>query len=196
MSQIYKTGVVSASTFIEPSSVTNEMIGTSGTYTPTTGTNSCMNMGRWMVPDGTVGGDQFYVKAVVDFNGFDTSNTSGTFRLLFQGANWVTESSSQAWQGTNHLCAALNAAQSLTSVALSATKGTYVYEALFTVPADWLSTYYGSNVGVRSDYSNGTGVLTVRDILVIPAQYSVMNNTHLSMRLDQSHITVNDFIEY
>ena len=172
MPKIEKTGVISASEFIEPDGVDNQFTGnTTSSYTPSTGTNSCMNMGKWMVPDGAVAGDQFQIKMLVEYKNFDRSNTSGTFSMRWQGANYTSPTSS-AWQGSNPVCGALNGVLSPTTVVLTATSGSYLYEAYFTLTSDFVSTYYGSNIGVRSDYSNGTGVLTVKNITIIPAQYS------------------------
>ena len=158
--------------FVESSAVKNQFIGnTSSYYTPSTGTNSCMNMGKWMIPEGAVAGDVYHIIATVVFSGFDSSSTAGTFRMLFQGANYTSPTSS-AWQGANAVCSALNNYRNLTTTVLSATSGTYLYETSFTLTADFLSTYYGSNIGTRSDYSNGTGSITIKDIRIIPEKYA------------------------
>ena len=47
MSNITKQGIVYSGEFIESSAVENQFIGNaSSSYTPSTGTNSCMNMGK------------------------------------------------------------------------------------------------------------------------------------------------------
>ena len=58
MSNIHKTGVVSTIEFIEPDGITNQFSGNAtSSYTPGTGTNSCMNMEKWMIPNGAVARD-------------------------------------------------------------------------------------------------------------------------------------------
>lgn len=179
MSRIEKTGVVSASEFIEPDGVDNQFTGNAtSSYTPSTGTNSCMNMGKWMVPEGAVAGDTFFIRLTVQYSGFDRSNTGGTFRLLFQGSNY-TSPTAAAWQGNNLVCSALNSKKNLTDVVLTGTSGTFTYETTFTLNQTFLDTYYGSNIGTRSDYSNGVGVLTIKDITIIPEEYSTTSTPPL-----------------
>lgn len=196
MSNIYKLGIVTTEKFIEPGGVTNQFIGNSSySYTPGTGTNSCLSTGKWMVPEGTSAGDKFQVRLLAMYNGFDSSNTAGTFTIRFQGANYTSPTTS-AWQGTNPVTSALNSFRSLTTTVLSGTSGSYMYITYFSLGQDWLNTYYGSNIGIRSDYSNGTGKLTIRDITIIPAKYSTSDiQPKTAMRFSNPYVTVTEFIE-
>ena len=196
MSQIYKTGVVTSKEFIEPSGITNQFSGNAtASYTPANANNSCMNMGKWMMPDGSAVGDTFQIKLKAQYNGFDTSSTAGTFNIYFQGANYTSPTSS-AWQGTNLVVGGLNNYASLKTVVLSSTSGTYLYEAYFTLTQDFVDNYYGSNIGIRSNYSNGTATITISDITIITAQYSTSNTPpNIGARFADDHITATEFIE-
>ena len=196
MSNIWKAGLVHTSEFIEPDGIENQFIGNAiASYTPGTGTNSCMNMGRWMIPEGIAAGDTFQIKMTVEYSNFDRSNTSGTFSMWWQGANYNTPTGS-VWQGSNPICGALNSQSSPTTVVLSSTSGIYQYECSFAISQAFLDSYYGSNIGVRSDYSNGTGKLTVKNITIIPEKYSTYSfSSNAKSRFSNTNIVANDIIE-
>ena len=197
MSDINKQGLIVTSEFIESDSITNQFSGGSATYTPTTGTNSCANAGYWDVPEDAVGGTSYHIRVTVEYNGFDRSNTSGTFNIFFQGAN-RSRTEGWKWAGSNYPCGALNGVNALSTVVLSSTRGVYTYEADFVVPSDWLTTYSGSNIGLRSDYSNGTASITIKNISIIPTMYStsISSPPYTSIRVGDSHITAHEFIEW
>lgn len=196
MSQIHKTGIITTKEFVEPDGVTNQFIGDSTkTFTPSTANNSTTGFGKWMIPDGAVAGDRFQVKLYVSYNGFDDSSTEGTFNIYFQGSNY-TSPTSAAWQGTNPVTTALNNYKSVKTLVLSSTSGFYKYETVFTLTQSFLDTYYGSNIAMRSNYSNGTGTIIVSNITIIPEQYSTTSTPpNIVARFADSHITATEFIE-
>lgn len=164
------------------------------TYTPTTGTNSCISESyrRVMFTD-YAAGDSFAVTITVKYSGFDTSNTSGTFAIRFQGTNYTTSAAAWQWAGTNPINTALNSARALTTEVLSKTSGTYTYKTYFTLNSTFRNTYSGSSVGVRSDYSNGTATLTITDFVVTPLKST--NYVNKQAKIGDSYVTANQLYE-
>lgn len=164
------------------------------TYTPSTGTNSCISDAyrRVMFTD-YVAGDTFAVTITIKYNGFDTSNTSGTFALRFQGTNYNTSAAAWQWAGSNPINVVLNATRPLTTEVLSKTSGTYTYKTFFTLNSTFRDTYSGSGVGVRSDYSNGTATLTITDFVVTPIKSS--NSGDKQAKIGDNYITAEQFYE-
>lgn len=164
------------------------------TYTPSTGTNSCISDSyrRVMFTD-YAAGDTFAVTITVKYNGFDTSNTSGTFSIRFQGTNYTTSAAAWQWAGTNPINTALNNAKNLKTEVLSKTSGTYTYKTYFTLTSDFRNTYSGSGVGIRSDYSNGTATLTLTDFIVTPIKSS--NTSNKQAKIGDNYVTAEQFYE-
>lgn len=164
------------------------------TYTPTTDTNSCISSDyrRVMFID-YAAGDTFAVTITVKYNGFDTSNTNGTFAIRFQGTNYNTSAAVWQWAGTNPINTALNSARNLTTEVLSKTSGIYTYKTYFTLTSTFRDTYSGSSVGVRSDYSNGTATLTITDFVVTPIKSSNLESKQA--KIGDNYITANQFYE-
>lgn len=192
---INKKGIWQADTFYESWAQqlqTNTQETT--TYTPTTGTNSCISDSyrRVMFTD-YAAGDIFAVTITVKYNGFDTSNTSGTFNIRFQGTNYTTAESAWQWAGTNPINTALNNFRSLKTEVLSKTSGTYTYKTYFTLTSAFRDTYSGSGVGVRSDYSNGTATLTITDFVVTPIKSS--NTSNKQAKIGANYVTAEQFYE-
>ena len=140
----------------------------SGSYIPTKDlNNSCTTIAR---VEGFVQGKQYYVELTVKWSGF-TSNTSSNFGSWFQGSTY--NGSSWDWTSSNPLTsAAITAIGNLTSVFTSSDTGEKHGIAVFTANART-----GYDLGIRTNYSNGTGKVTVTDVKVIPAEYFVGNTT-------------------
>lgn len=193
--QITKQGIIKADTFYESwaeqiQTTTQEVT----TYTPSTGTNSCIgdNYRRVMFTD-YAAGDTFAVTITVKYNGFDTSNTNGTFNIRFQGTNYTTSAAAWQWAGSNPINTALNNARNLKIEVLSKTSGTYTYKTYFTLTSDFRNTYSGSSVGIRSDYSNGTATLTLTDFIVTPIKSS--NTSSKQAKIGDSYVTAEQLYE-
>jgi len=178
MSNISKQGIVKTNEIIE-SDAMNEFDGGDYSYTPSTGQNSCMNIGKWMVPETASAGDLYRLQCDVIYSGFDRSNTSGTFSMWWQGAVYDKTTSSWKWAGNNPITAALNGQSSPTTVVLTATSGIYHYDVAFAIPTNNITTYTGMNIDLRSDYSNGTGKITLKNMKVIPEKYSTTSTPPL-----------------
>lgn len=188
-----KTGIILSNNFYESDGMNGVQIDGPTSYTPTAGQNSCINSAfKWYYPEGSVVGDEFKVYLTVKYSGFDNSNTNGTFKIRFQGTN-ATDVNTWAWQGANPINAALNAKQDLTNLVLSSEYGEYRYETQFTLNQTYMNSYVGSHLGVRSDFSNGTGTISLHDCKIVPIKYDI--NVE-KMRIATSYIVTNDFIEY
>lgn len=197
MTEVKNTGIVITGEFYESDAMS---VGVSNlgphTYTPSTGINSCVSGFRWIPPEDAVAGDVYRVFVTVRYSGFDRSNTSGTFSMWWQGANYKKSTESNAWEGPNLICSALSSAYNITNLVLSSTNGTYTYETTFTLTSAYLTDYHGSYVGLRSDYSNGTASITISDLKVIPEKYAISNTTgEVKLRLANNYISANNFIE-
>jgi len=166
----------------------------SSSYTPTTGTNSTINddYKKVMFTDYSAG-DAFAVTIKIQYSGFDESNESGTFALRFQGKNYNTSAEAWQWAGTNPIAAALNTQRSPRTEVLSQSSGTYVYKTSFTLTSTFLETYSGSTLGMRSDYSNGTGQITISDFIVTPIKSA--NIEPGKAKIGEDYMTTNEFYE-
>ena len=192
-SQFYKNGIVKSPKIVEDSLV-DVFIQTNPVqqYTPTDINNWTTTYGKWMITDDDLPGDKFRIYLTVQYNGFDTSSTSGTFNIRFQGANFTSPTTS-AWSGSNAVTNALNSQYSLKTLVLSGVSGTYTYECTFTLTEDFYNNYYGSNIGLRSDYSNGTAWIKVSDIKIIPEKYLLESN--VKTKVGQNYISTKEIIE-
>lgn len=185
---ITKTGIFNSQEYIESSNLNSF---TSGAYTPTTGTNSCItgpkvNLSKWI---NSSNGIEVSIELDIAWTDFTGHSADGTFAIRFQGANYAIGATSGVWQGTNYICTALNNKQNLTTLINSSlTGGNYHYLVVSVIPASWLATYEGSNLGIRSDYSNGTGRITISNIKV------TFGNGNAAIA--NSWATANNFYEY
>ena len=191
--QFYKNGIIKSAKIVEDSLV-DVFIQTNPVqqYTPTDINNWTTTYGKWMITDDDLPGDKFRIYLTVQYNGFDTSSTSGTFNIRFQGANFTSPTTS-AWSGSNAVTNALNSQYSLKTLVLSGVSGTYTYECTFTLTEDFYNNYYGSNIGLRSDYSNGTAWIKVSDIKIIPEKYLLESN--VKTKVGQNYISTKEIIE-
>lgn len=139
----------------------------SKTYTPTTAANSCTGVAYFKPTEGTL---KYRIELDVAYTGFEAAPVEGkTFNIFFQGNNRKKDGTwPNPWSGTNYATTALNNLRSLKTTVLSATSGKYHYSASFTMVSAWFDTYDMSEIGVRSDYSNGTAKLTVSHVRIYP----------------------------
>lgn len=197
MSSIYKTGIILSNEFDESDAM--DIITSKGTMTYVPGkdaTNSCLNPAAIVFDynaTATTANTIYRVIAKVSWSGFDTSSTAGTFAFRWQGSNRKISGSTWAWEGTNYVCTVLNNQYNLTNLVLSATSGSYIYDTTFTLPDTWRTTYDGSNIGFRADYSNGVGRITINDIRIILDKYSSSSN--VKSHIGNDYIAGKEFIE-
>lgn len=163
----YETGAMNMAYVATPGEYTEKKL----TYTPTTGTNSCLTGFRMTWKDYQhiiAANDTIHIYLTIDYSDFDMSNTVGTFNLFFQGA-YVKSDGTFVW-GSNNATSALNIQKSLKTLVLSSSSGSFTYDTTFMLQ-DKLTEYVGCNIGIRSDYSNGKGMISMRNILITPEKY-------------------------
>ena len=182
MSGIYKNGIVKTSTIIESSSTMLNTF-TAHSYTPTTALNSCIE--RYIT--GFVKGKSYAVELIVTWNGFKT-NASSNFDMWFQGATY--SGGSWNWNSVNYLAKALSSICYLKTLVLSVDSGTtYLYNE-FTSSGD--ATGYA--IGIRSNYSNGTGTIAYSNLKIAPLD-SFVKSRNDGCKISNSKIVMNNCIE-
>lgn len=139
----------------------------SWSYTPSADTNnSCMSGFYFERIEGIY---NYRITLVVTWSGFgNISTTSENFDAAFQGAS-VKLDGSAVWSGGCNINSQLRAQGHLGTLAKGAASGTKLYDTSFTVPAAWDGTYKGQFVGIRTNYSNGTGTWTISKVRIYPA---------------------------
>ena len=162
-------------------------------YTPRTGTNSCIT-GYAVDLSNCKSGDILYVRVRLDYNGLDASSTSGTFRIRFHGA---TYNSSEGWNW-NHSNIITGALGDITSI-VSGNNGCTILHKSVTVSSSVLSAYTMVQVGLRSDYSNGTGSIKISELEVIPSKYYVPETPTSNMpsfHLGKEYVSAREIYEF
>lgn len=170
---ITKSGILKSPSINESSGknlVVESQINSSFSYTPGTGTNSCLQ-GYMVDLSSCKSGDVVYIRIKMDYSGFNASNTAGTFGMWFQGATYNT-SNGWSWNYGNPITGALG---NITSI-VSGKNGSTTLQKSTTMPSNVPGTVTKVYVGFRSDYSNGTGKITISGLEVIPAKYYVPEN--------------------
>ena len=182
--QFKKNGIVASENIYESSGmnlVQQDQINNKYTYTPGTGNNSCIE-GYTVDYSSCKAGEKVYCRIKVEWNGFDTSNTNGTFSMNFQGSNYNNTTSTWEWKVDSIATSALNNAQSLKTLVLSATSGNAVITSnAYTIPSSYPSPYTKSHMGIRTNYSNGTGWIAISELEVIPEKYYTSSSSALKV---------------
>lgn len=190
---IYKNGIWTGNSFHEFNSV--EPYADERTYTPASeATNSCLNLKGVDLTEfkNTTSSIILRIEIDVEYSGFDFSEATGTAKLYWQGSNYSITEETWKWEGTNYLTTALNNQQSLLALVDGAGSGTYHYNNTIEIPASWWDTYSKSNVGVRCDYSNGVGTITLKNLKVyLNSEYG---NDKAKINSNQN-VVANSFIE-
>jgi hypothetical protein len=188
---ISKNGIVSSNNLYESKAMNIANSSYIGSYTPGTGTNSCLN--QLMIPftDYTEK-TTFHIRVLVTYSGFDTSNENGIFDMWFQGDVRKVSDNTTTWNN-NYMTSKLNNYKNLKVLVLSSESGIFQYDTTFTIPASWFETYNGIRLGIRSDYSNGTGKITISNVEVMPEKYYIGGGT--ALRVGEDYIAVNEFYE-
>lgn len=190
ISSILKNGIMTTDEFHESNS-TKLSSSSGGSWTPLANTKNSTTI--FSVIDLTAFGGsstdvKIHIEADVSWTAF-TAGTGGTFQgLWFQGANYEIGSTSNNWNASNYITSALNTQYNLRTASAVTTAGNYHYDTIATVPSSWLATYDRSNLGMRCDYSDGTGTVTVSNLKVTPLKY-------YDARIGSDFISANNFIE-
>lgn len=194
MSNINKKGIWTTSIFHElyGLNIAKVVSNVQHTYIPTTGQNSCINPYYVLFSDFGLG-EKVRIIMEVSYEGFDTSNTDGTFNITFQGAKRNADGTG-SWNGANEVTNALNNYQSLKNIVLSQPSGFFIYNTTFVISENFYNTYVGCNIGVRSDYSNGVGKLTMHEPVIFPDKYYIDANS--VVRQADDFLSCKEIIEY
>ena len=197
--QFNKNGVISSDNIYESSGmnlVQQDQINKIFKYTPTTGNNSCMQ-GFTVDYSNCKPGEKIYCRIKVEWNGFDESNTDGTFDMRFQGSNYNNITNVWEWKGTSLVANALNLKQPLKTLVLSKTSGTaIIISDEYTIPSDFPDPYIKGFMGIRTDYSNGTGWIAISELEVVQEKYYTSENTDSVLRISKNNfISCKDIIE-
>lgn len=148
----------------------------SWSYTPTTADNSCMTgLYFWCIS----GVQKYRIELLITWSGFaDISTSSTNFNAFFQGYTY-NASGNRVWVDVGPMNAAMNSSKSLASLAKGAASGTYLYNVEFTLPNTWPDTYKGNEIGIRTNYSNGTGKWTISKVRIYPADEHMVDQASL-----------------
>lgn len=154
------------------------------TYTPNTGSNSCMPERVVTVTPNV----KYYIECTLTWNGFTKTNSGGTFDMWFQGTQ------NDGWTTGNPITGALNDIKRPRDVVLSKTTGVYTYKATFTSTSTSITKF---GISMRSDYSNGTAWVTLSDILIVPEKYYIdlLSSNSVKTKFHNTYISCNEIIE-
>lgn len=154
------TGIISSGEFIEMGSCDfiEKASGYTEYWTPTTANNSNIFLYNIDLDNLNVG-DIIVVELDFEWNGFDESNTDGTFYIYFQCACYKHGDETEYWE-TGNISDALNKVVSPKTLVLGSTVGYYHYIAEATI-IETNKEYNYATIGIRSDYSNGTGTIRI-----------------------------------
>ena len=154
------------------------------TYTPSTGSNSCMPERAVTVTPNV----KYYIECTLTWNGFTKTNSGGTFDMWFQGTQ------NDGWTTGNPVMSALNDVKRPRDVVLSKTAGIYTYKATFTSTSTSITKF---GISMRSDYSNGTAWVTLSDILIVPEKYYIdlLSSNYVKTKFHNTYISCNEIIE-
>lgn len=198
---ILKQGIITSNDFVEGNIATYGMVsykGNCASYIPKKDTdNSCntpipvkFDYDNYNVTDTTV----FRIIVIVSWSGFDSSSTAGTFSIFWQGSKHIKTTNEWTWSGGSQIITnALTSNMRLTRLVLSANQGSYIYNTTFTLPSSFRDTYDGQNVGIRTNYSNGVGQISVDSLQVLLDRYSVTSD--IKTRIGSNYIACSSFNE-
>lgn len=139
----------------------------SWSYTPANNTdNSCMTGPYFSAIPGIL---RYHVDLTLEWSGFANISSDRTnFSANFQGSSQSQDGSTWTWT-SNFVTSALNNATSITSLCKGAASGIKIYSVDLELTSAWMTSYKGCSVGIRTNYSNGTGTLTIKKLRIYPA---------------------------
>lgn len=182
--KITKTGITRSNTFLQNGCLFNEGDGFS--YKPTTTKNSCAPVNSKVYFD-SVMDLGIPIKIAVDFdltweNFAFQASPAGNIFLQTQGTNRRRSDGVFAWEGSNYATV-----YGLHNIVKESNSGTTHIHQVKTIPVSWFQTYDASNIGIRCDYSDGNGTITVSNIKITLASDIT--------KFARSYISANEFIE-
>lgn len=182
--KITKTGIVKSKVFLQNDYLFNE--GSGFSYIPTTANNSCVTTSSKVYFD-SVMDLGISIKIAVDFDlAWDNfafqSSPAGNILLQTQGTNRRRSDNTYAWEGTNY-----TSVYGLHNIVKESSSGLTHIHQVKTIPVSWFETYNASVIGMRCDYSDGNGTITVSNLRVTLASDIT--------KFTKSYISANEFIE-
>lgn len=147
-------------------------------YTPTTGVNSCINGKRIDIETNV----RYFIECTLSWTGFD--NMASNFDAWFQGT------ASESWSYGNPMTTSLNKHYRPKTAILSSTSGSYRYKVSF-ISTD--SEIKNLRLGFRSDNSNGKGIVTISDVIIVPEKYYISNK--IKARFADDYVSCDEIIE-
>lgn len=182
--KITKTGITRSNTFLQNGCLFNEGDGFS--YKPTATKNSCAPVNSKVYFD-SVMDLGIPIKIAVDFdltweNFAFQASPAGNIFLQTQGTNRRRSDGVFAWEGSNYATI-----YGLHNIVKESNSGTTHIHQVKTIPVSWFQTYDASNIGIRCDYSDGNGTITVSNIKITLASDIT--------KFARSYISANEFIE-
>lgn len=161
-------------------------------YTPLSGaTNSCLDGFTVNFEDCTAG-EIIHMIFCIDWWGDFITNKNSSFSMWFQGAMYKKSTGAYEWNG-HFFCDILNGSYGLTSLVTSKKTGHKLVDIKFALNGNF-PTYTKQKLGIRTDYSNGTGTIQLSNILVNREKYYAGKGP--AVRFASSSITSNNYIEF
>ena len=166
-----KNGIVSGDNFYDYNkinyaynTISGDYEGVSRTHTPTTENNSCFEpftVHYNQMRENT----RYRLTMDIEWSGFDSSNTTGTFSIHWQ-EKMLDAEGTYHWYNTAIGNALYNDIP-LYHLVMSADSGKYRYDVVFN-SGTYPSTLQYTKIRYRSNYSNGVGTITLSNIKVVP----------------------------
>ena len=136
------------------------------TFTPMTTQNSAV---AWYYFECIPGMRKYHITMVLEWGGFENITTDKpNFGAWFQGTARKTDKSGNAWNAAS-FTAALNNHKMPGTLAKANASGIYLYDIDFEMSSYYTDEYIGQHLGLRSDYSNGTGWFRISKVRIYPA---------------------------
>lgn len=147
-------------------------------YTPTTGVNSCIG-GKLIDIETNV---RYSIECTLSWTGFDSM--ASNFDAWFQGT------ANESWSYGNPMTASLNNHYKPKNAILSSASGSYHYRTSF-INTD--SEIKNLRLGFRSDNSNGKGIVTISDVIIVPEKYYMSDK--IKARFADDYVSCDEIIE-
>lgn len=136
------------------------------TFTPKTAHDSTVT---WYYFECIPGMRKYHITMVLEWGGFENITTDKpNFGAWFQGTARKTDKSGNEWNAAS-FTAALNNHKQPGTLAKANASGVYLYDIDFEMSSHYTDEYIGQHLGLRSDYSNGTGWFRISKVRIYPA---------------------------
>lgn len=146
------------------------------TFTPMTTRNSTVT---WYYFECIPGMRKYHITMVLEWGGFENITTDKPdFGAWFQGTARKTDKSGNEWNAGS-FTAALNNHKRPDTLAKANASGVYLYDIDFEMSSHYTDEYIGQHLGLRSDYSNGTGWFRISKVRIYPADEHMKDTASL-----------------